>query len=53
MKDTDFYVPKDKRDRAAVVYQQDQATGKLKPVPFPNYDSPPPYTAGGGGFVSG
>jgi len=52
MKDTDFYVPKDKRERAAVVYQQDQATGKLKPVPFPHYDSPPPYTAGGGGLIS-
>lgn len=52
MKDTDFYVPKDKRDRAAVVYQQDQATGKLKPVPFPQYDSPPAYTAGGGGLIS-
>ncbi|HEY7978355.1 MAG TPA: serine hydrolase domain-containing protein [Rhizomicrobium sp.] len=52
MKDTDFYVPKDKRDRAAVVYQQDQATGQLKPVPFPQYDSPPAYTAGGGGLIS-
>jgi CubicO group peptidase (beta-lactamase class C family) len=52
MKDTDFYVPKDKRDRAAVVYQQDQETGTLKPVPFPHYDSPPAYTAGGGGLIS-
>jgi CubicO group peptidase (beta-lactamase class C family) len=52
MKDTDFYVPKDKRDRAAVVYQQDQATGKLKAFPFPQYDSPPAYTAGGGGLIS-
>ena len=52
MKDTDFYVPKDKRDRAAVVYQQDQETGKLKPVPFPQYDAPPAYTAGGGGMIS-
>jgi CubicO group peptidase (beta-lactamase class C family) len=52
MKDTDFYVPKDKRDRAAVVYQQDQQTGKLKPVPFPQYDEPPAYTAGGGGMIS-
>ena len=52
MKDTDFYVPKEKRDRAAVVYQQDQETGALKPVPFPNYDTPPAYTAGGGGLIS-
>ena len=40
------------RDRAAVVYQQDQATGKLNPFPFPNYDTPPEYTAGGGGLIS-
>ncbi|HEY5336682.1 MAG TPA: serine hydrolase [Rhizomicrobium sp.] len=52
MNDTDFYVPKEKRGRAAVVYQQDQATGALKPVPFPNYDTPPAYTAGGGGLIS-
>ena len=52
MVDTDFYVPKEKRDRAAVVYQQDQKTGELKPVPFPQYDSPPAYTAGGGGLIS-
>jgi CubicO group peptidase (beta-lactamase class C family) len=52
MHDTDFYVPKEKRERAAVVYSQDQATGALKPVPFPNYDTPPVYTAGGGGLIS-
>ncbi|HEY1632900.1 MAG TPA: serine hydrolase domain-containing protein [Rhizomicrobium sp.] len=52
MKDTDFYVPKEKRDRAAVVYQQDQASGKLTPVPFPDYDAPPAYAAGGGGLIS-
>jgi CubicO group peptidase (beta-lactamase class C family) len=52
MVDTDFYVPKEKRDRLAVVYQQDQATGALKPVPFPQYDTPPAYTAGGGGLIS-
>ena len=52
MKDTDFYVPKGKRDRAAVVYQQDQASGKLKAFPFPQYDTAPAYTAGGGGLIS-
>jgi CubicO group peptidase (beta-lactamase class C family) len=52
MKDTDFHVPPAKRERAAVVYQQDQATGKLNPFPFPNYDTPPEYTAGGGGLIS-
>ena len=52
MRDTDFYVPKEKRGRAAVVYQQDQATGALNPVPFPQYDAPPAFTAGGGGLIS-
>ncbi|MGH6870365.1 MAG: serine hydrolase domain-containing protein [Rhizomicrobium sp.] len=52
MVDTDFHVPKEKRDRAAVVYQQDPATGALKVQPFPQYDSPPAYTAGGGGLIS-
>ncbi len=46
MSDTDFYVPPAKRDRAAVVYQQDAATSSLKPVPFPQYDTPPDFTAG-------
>jgi CubicO group peptidase (beta-lactamase class C family) len=52
MNDTDFYVPPEKRGRAAVVYQQDQASGALKPVPFPQYDTPPDFTAGGGGLIS-
>ena len=52
MNDTDFYVPKDKRDRAAVVYQQNAKTAALEPVPFPQYDSPPDYCAGGGGLIS-
>jgi CubicO group peptidase (beta-lactamase class C family) len=52
MADTDFFVPSDKRKRAAVVYRQDQATGKLSPVPFKQYDSPPAFTGGGGGLIS-
>jgi CubicO group peptidase (beta-lactamase class C family) len=52
MKDTDFYVPKEKRDRAAVVYQQDPATGALKPVPFAQYDEAPSFNSGGGGLIS-
>ncbi|HEY2070619.1 MAG TPA: serine hydrolase domain-containing protein [Rhizomicrobium sp.] len=52
MNDTDFMVPKEKRDRAAVVYQLDQTSGALVPVPFPDYDTPPAYTAGGGGLIS-
>jgi CubicO group peptidase (beta-lactamase class C family) len=52
MPDTDFFVPADKRKRAAVVYRQDQATGALNPVPFKQYDSPPAFTGGGGGLIS-
>jgi CubicO group peptidase (beta-lactamase class C family) len=52
MNDTDFHVPPAKRGRAAVVYQQDQASGALKPVPFKQYDTPPSFTAGGGGLIS-
>jgi CubicO group peptidase (beta-lactamase class C family) len=52
MRDADFHVPPEKRGRAAIVYQQDQASGALKPVPFPQYDTPPSYCAGGGGLIS-
>ena len=52
MRDTDFYIPKEKRARAAIMYQQDQATGALGPVPLPLYDTPPSYTSGGGGLIS-
>jgi CubicO group peptidase (beta-lactamase class C family) len=52
MKDTDFYVPPPKRSRAAVVYRQDDKTGKLNPVPFAQYDEPPAFCGGGGGLIS-
>ena len=52
MADTDFYFPPEKRDRAAVVYRQDEASGALNPVPFKQYDAPPAYCGGGGGLVS-
>jgi CubicO group peptidase (beta-lactamase class C family) len=52
MRDTDFYVPSEKRKRAAVVYRQDQKTGKLNPLPFKQYDSPPEFCGGGGGLIS-
>ena len=51
MKDTDFFVPLEKRKRAAVVYRQDEATGKLNPVPFKQYELPPAF-CGGGGLIS-
>ena len=52
MVDTDFYVPPEKRDRAAVVYRQDEATGALSPVAFRRHDTPPDYCGGGGGLIS-
>jgi CubicO group peptidase (beta-lactamase class C family) len=52
MVDTDFYIPPEKRDRAAVVYRQDDATGALNPVEFRRHDAPPAYCGGGGGLVS-
>ena len=52
MHDTDFYVPPEKRHRAAVVYRLDTATDTLKPVAFPTYDTPPKFCGGGGGLIS-
>jgi len=52
MVDTDFYIPAEKRDRAAVVYRQDEATGALNPVAFRQYDSPPAFCGGGGSLIS-
>jgi CubicO group peptidase (beta-lactamase class C family) len=52
MKDTDFYVPPEKRDRAAVLYHFDAATNALKPVPALHLDTPPDFCGGGGGLTS-
>jgi len=52
MNDTDFYVPPEKRDRAAVVYRMDEKQEKLEPVPFQQYDAPPAFCGGGGGLIS-
>ncbi|HWA59769.1 MAG TPA: serine hydrolase domain-containing protein, partial [Caulobacteraceae bacterium] len=52
MVDTDFYVPPEKRARAAVVYRQDDKTGALEPVPFPQFDTPPAFCGGGGSLIS-
>jgi CubicO group peptidase (beta-lactamase class C family) len=52
MVDTDFYIAPEKRDRAAVVYRQEEATGALNPVAFDRHDSPPSYCGGGGGLIS-
>jgi CubicO group peptidase (beta-lactamase class C family) len=51
MVDTDFYIPPEKRDRAAVVYRLEEDMS-LSPVPFKRHDTPPAYCGGGGGLVS-
>ena len=52
MPDTDFYVPKEKRSRAATVYRQDPNTGALNVLPFRMHDAPPAFCGGGGGLIS-
>ena len=52
MNDTDFYVPPEKRHRAAVVYRMNEQKNVLEPVPFNQYDTPPDYCSGGGGLIS-
>ena len=52
MTDTDFYIPPDKRDRAAIVYRMVEETGALEPVNFNRADTPPAFCGGGGGLVS-
>ena len=51
MVDTDFYIPVEKRDRAAVVYRLEEDMS-LTPVPFSRHDTPPAYCGGGGGLIS-
>jgi CubicO group peptidase (beta-lactamase class C family) len=51
MVDTDFYIPPEKADRAAVVYRL-KAANDLEPVPFPSLKAPPNFTGGGGGLAS-
>jgi len=52
MSDTDFYVPPEKGERAAVVYRQNDKTGALEPVAFRDTGAPPVYCGGGGGLIS-
>ena len=52
MVDTDFYVPPEKRKRAAVVYRLNEAKNVLEPLPFKQHDTPPAYCGGGGGLIS-
>jgi CubicO group peptidase (beta-lactamase class C family) len=52
MQDTDFFVPTERRDRAAVVYRQDDKTGALDPVAFKSTGQAPAFCGGGGGLIS-
>ncbi len=52
MVDTDFYIHPEKRDRAAVVYRLNEATGALEEVVFRRHDAPPAFCGGGGGLIS-
>jgi len=55
MKDTDFYVPQEKRSRFATAYKRDDK-GQLFPIDFVKYgmvyDKEPSCPAGGAGLVS-
>ncbi|UAL09253.1 serine hydrolase domain-containing protein [Caulobacter segnis] len=52
MRDTDFWLPRDKRGRLASLYAYDEAAGRLAKVEPEMYDEPPAYTPGGGGLIS-
>ena len=52
MVDTDFYIPTEKRDRAAVVYQMNKDETALEVVNFTAYLAPPAFCGGGGGLIS-
>jgi len=52
MVDTDFWLPREKRDRLASLYAYEEGTGGLVKVELEMYDQPPAYTPGGGGLIS-
>ena len=52
MVDTDFWVPPQKRGRAAKVYRLKDDFSALEEVPFPKHDAPPKFSGGGGSLVS-
>jgi len=52
MVDTDFYIPPEKRGRAAKVYRLKDDFSALEEVPFANHDRPPAFCGGGGSLVS-
>jgi CubicO group peptidase (beta-lactamase class C family) len=52
MADTDFWVPPEKRDRAAKLYRLKDDLSALEEVRFPLRDGPPKWCGGGGSLVS-
>ena len=52
MKDTGFYVPADKLDRVASIYQSDVNAGAAAMPKDPGIGSPPGLPSGGGGLYS-
>ncbi len=52
MTDTAFWVPPEKRDRMAHLYEAPAEGGPLKDVSFPDTDAPAAYEGGGGGLIS-
>jgi CubicO group peptidase (beta-lactamase class C family) len=51
MLDTDFWIPPEKRDRAAALYSFDETARRPTAVPLPK-DVVPKFCSGGGGLVS-
>ena len=52
MKDTAFWLPAEKRERLARLYQAPPEGGPLKDVSLPMADAPPAFEGGGGGLIS-
>jgi CubicO group peptidase (beta-lactamase class C family) len=52
MVDTDFFVPAEKRSRAAKVYRLKEDLSSLEEVAFPDYDAAPSFCGGGGSLIS-
>lgn len=52
MRDTDFWMPVEKRERLASLYAYREGAGGLTKVELELYDQPPAYTPGGGGLIS-
>ena len=52
MVDTDFWIPPEKRDRAAKLYRLKDDFSGLEEAPFPLRDGPPNFCGGGGALIS-